>query len=845
MSTKRRLVISSDSDDDMPANEKHEKSKKATIPTKKRSKAVVVSDDDEDEQSPVSHKKTASKRSKKREESNTSSDEDELVRGIDDKKKKKGGKKELPAGQMTLDFMRKPSSSSSIKTEDEKKKAVGKNLVDPSDFFKNSPAPSASKLPKVAPKAAKVVKPSSPEKKISPSTKENTKTKKVSDDEFVDSDDSFDNFVPITASKKTPEKKKKETVKEEVTKKKETVKTKDSPKKDLSKKVLPKESPKKEVPKKTAPPPKVVSDSSSSSQVSTSSIVFPPKPEPVLSWVDKYKPKRAGELVGQHGEKSPMNKLLDWLKDWAKLNLGEGAKIKRPKPAPWMASQDGTAFKAALLSGSPGVGKTTCAYMACQQLGLKLVEMNASDVRNKKHLEQKIGELSGSHQIEEFFGTKKCVPQDNSKVHHVLIMDEVDGMSGNEDRAGISELIQIIKESKIPIICICNDRQHPKIRSLANYCYDLRFSKPRVEMIRSRMMTICSQEKMKIKVEDLDELIELSGHDVRQTIYNLQMRSKMTDAKIAKKDQAWGPFEAARRLLDSRTTLMEKQEMFFVDYGIMPLFVQENYLNMKNEKQSSLEAIRGLRKASDLISMGDLVDKQIRGGGSWKLLNEQSMLSAALPALATGGHLKAMLQFPSWLGKNSTAGKKKRLLQQLVQHTHLKVSAGTHSFATDYAPMLRQKITKPLLDHENDGIPTVIETMTEYDLIKDDSEALTEIVTWPGKIDPASKILSKVKAALTRTLNKTSRMLPYSMDDVSKGKKRGVNAIGIEMDEEGNLVEQFEEEDGESDNEDDKPTSSEVVIKTKTSGSSGTTKAARGGRGGARGGSRGGKGSKK
>ncbi|CAL2045961.1 unnamed protein product [Caenorhabditis brenneri] len=842
MSSKRKLVISSDSDDDMPAKAKQEKHKRAT-PTKKRTKQVILSDDDEEEER-VPLKKAAPKRSKKQDEteSDISSNEDELVRGSDEKKKRKGGKKELPAGQRTLDFMRKPStaaSSSSVKTEEQKKKTIEKTLVNPADFFKNSPAPSASKLPKVTAKVTKTVektygKPKTPVKTISPSTKENAKTKKVSDDEFVDSDDSFDTFTPITVKKKTPEKKKEPEKKEETPKKKET------PKKELA----------KEVPKKSAPP-KVASDVSSSSQVSTSSIDFPPKPkgpDPVLSWVDKYKPKRLGELVGQHGEKSPMNKLMDWLRDWAKHNLGEGAKIKKPKPAPWMASQDGTPFKAALLSGSPGVGKTTCAYMACQQLGLKLVEMNASDVRNKKHLEAKIGELTGSHQIEEFFGMKKSVPQDDSKVHHVLIMDEVDGMSGNQDRAGISELIQIIKESKIPIICICNDRMHPKIRSLANYCYDLRFSKPRVETIRSRMMTICSQEKVKISKEELDELIELSGHDVRQTIYNLQMRSKSSGAKVAKKDQAWGPFDAARRLLDSRTTLLEKQEMFFVDYGIMPLFVQENYLNMKNDKHTPQEAIRGMRKAADLISLGDLVDRQIRGGGSWKLLNEQSMLSAALPAMATGGHLKAMIQFPSWLGKNSTAGKKKRLLQQLVQHTHLKVSAGTHSFATDYAPMLRQKITKPLIEHEADGIPAVIDTMTEYDLIRDDAEALTEIVTWPGKIDPASKILSKVKAALTRTLNKTSRMLPYSIDEVSKGKKRGVNAIGIEMDEEGNLVEQFEEEDdgGESDNDDEKGTSSEVTVRTKSSGTSGTTKAARGGgRGGARGGARGGRGAKK
>ena len=63
-------------------------------------------------------------------------------------------------------------------------------------------------------------------------------------------------------------------------------------------------------------------------------------------------------------------------------------------------------------------------------------------------------------------------------------MDEVDGMAGNEDRGGMQELIQLIKKSHIPVICICNDRQSQKIRSLANHCFDLRFQRPRVEQIK-------------------------------------------------------------------------------------------------------------------------------------------------------------------------------------------------------------------------------------------------------------------------------------------------------------------------------------------------------------------------
>ncbi len=53
-------------------------------------------------------------------------------------------------------------------------------------------------------------------------------------------------------------------------------------------------------------------------------------------------------------------------------------------------------------------------------------------------------------------------------------MDEVDGV-GAGDRGGIQALIQVIKNTKTPIICICNDRMNKKLQSLIGYCYDLKF----------------------------------------------------------------------------------------------------------------------------------------------------------------------------------------------------------------------------------------------------------------------------------------------------------------------------------------------------------------------------------
>lgn len=68
----------------------------------------------------------------------------------------------------------------------------------------------------------------------------------------------------------------------------------------------------------------------------------------------------------------------------------------------------------------------------------------------------------------------------------LIIMDEVDGMSSG-DRGGISAIIDMIKKTRVPIICICNDRQATKIRSLAGHCYDIKFHKPDKRMIAKRL----------------------------------------------------------------------------------------------------------------------------------------------------------------------------------------------------------------------------------------------------------------------------------------------------------------------------------------------------------------------
>nr|CAD7395463.1 unnamed protein product [Timema cristinae] len=246
-------------------------------------------------------------------------------------------------------------------------------------------------------------------------------------------------------------------------------------------------------------------------------------------WVDRYKPTSTKQIIGQQGDKSNVKKLMRWLSNW---HANHSGKKKLARPSPWSKDDSGAFFKAALLSGPPGIatiykllvyilvfffsGKTTSAHLVCKELGFDIVEFNASDTRSKRLLHEDVSELLCNKSLFGYFKGESQVysfvlsadgSSNKPTAKHVLLMDEVDGMAGNEDRGGMQELIQLIKNTRIPIICMCNDRHHPKIRSLVNYCFDLGFSKPRLEQIRVRL------EDSSLPCAGLDFRCRGSSHD--------------------------------------------------------------------------------------------------------------------------------------------------------------------------------------------------------------------------------------------------------------------------------------------------------------------------------------------
>ncbi|WAR17961.1 RFC1-like protein [Mya arenaria] len=332
------------------------------------------------------------------------------------------------------------------------------------------------------------------------------------------------------------------------------------------------------------------------------------------------------------------------------------------------------------------------------------------------------------------------------------------------------ELVNLIKNTRIPIITMCNDRNHQKMRTLANYTFDLRFQRPRVEQIKGAVMSIAFKEGLTIPPPAVNEIILAANQDMRQVLHNLSMWTAADkavtydqvklDSKQAHKDIKLGPFDVCRKVFvggeETRNmTINDKADLFFHDYNIAPLFVQENYIH--------------------------------------------AMYASVIPGEYMRGNIGQMISFPSWLGKNSTTGKNDRILQELRTHMRLQISGDKRALNLDYLPFMRYSLTEPLVSREAEGVPDVIHMMDEYDIIKDDFDNILDVTKWPNSSDPLSKLSSKTKAAFTRQYNKEVHMTPYSTGAVAK-KKRGGGGGDLPdplgEGEEGGGPEEEEEEEG-------------------------------------------------
>lgn len=448
-------------------------------------------------------------------------------------------------------------------------------------------------------------------------------------------------------------------------------------------------------------------------------------------WVDRYAPKTLTDVIGH---KESIAQLTQWLKAWPASNRG------------------------ALISGPPGIGKSTMAHLIAKAAGYTITEYNASDTRSISMLRGMFG-----------LGMKRLQKE-------VVIMDEVDGFSA-QDRGGVGELADLIRKSNCPIICIANQLP-PKLAPLQKACLVVKCSRPVKSTIATAMLGLCKKEGVTISKAELETLCETGGNDIRSIVNQLQFSSGGTHAHsehpsaasrqsrlhppidgttpnpspsndVSQKDATLrlDLFSATQKLMSNkRVSLHEADDFVYVDYGMVPLMVQEAYLAASRSLDEAVAA-------SEQISFGDMMSTRQWKTQDWSLLPHVVHSTVATSRKVTGPCPFQI--FPQLLGKNSKKMKHRRWMEDVARSRGRSAS----SMRLDEAESLRTILLRPLASLKGDkgDLPAIQQLIQRLDVIRLSRDQLLENVceTVFGDID----VPTKVKTMFTREYNKGHSMV--------------------------------------------------------------------------------------
>ena len=199
-----------------------------------------------------------------------------------------------------------------------------------------------------------------------------------------------------------------------------------------------------------------------------------------MMWSEKYRPQRLIDLIGNEDARKSF---VEWFKKWRK----------------------GT--KPLLLVGPPGIGKTTMANLASRDFNFDMISLNASDVRNKKNIQEI---------LEPVLGNQTILGQP------MIFIDEVDGIHGRSDYGGVEALINILKESTIPIILAANNGSSDKMKKIKKVVKTIVLRPLPPRLLRLYLNMILEKENAQINPGILIKLISKSNGDIRSMLNSSQ-----------------------------------------------------------------------------------------------------------------------------------------------------------------------------------------------------------------------------------------------------------------------------------------------------------------------------------
>ncbi len=384
-----------------------------------------------------------------------------------------------------------------------------------------------------------------------------------------------------------------------------------------------------------------------------------------LPWIIKYRPRcidpKPGCLMHVVNQEQAKKLFVPWLRQWLSG--------KPPEK------------KAALFYGPAGCGKTSLVEAAAHEYGLELIEMNASDFRRKEDIER-VAKVAATQMS--LFGRKK-----------IILLDEVDGISGTADKGGLDAVLHLIEVTKHPIVMTANDPWDQKLRPLREASLMVPFYRLSERHMVEVLARICKLESVECEREALELLAKKAEGDLRSAINDLQaiaegygrVTKDLIQHLVASRDREYSPYEMLDHLFKARYAWQAKRAVTHanLDYETILEWINENISVAYEDPEDVWRAHEALARADQYLG-------RIKRTMDWSLLSYVFDLAGPGVALArkrSKWRFRYKFQYPEKIKLMAQTKEQRELREAIASHLAPKLLVSKTKFRSEVLPFLQ------------------------------------------------------------------------------------------------------------------------------------------------------------
>jgi len=329
------------------------------------------------------------------------------------------------------------------------------------------------------------------------------------------------------------------------------------------------------------------------------------------------------------------------------------------------------AKKSVILHGPPGVGKTSLAYAIAADLDAEILELNASDLRNKETISTIIGPATQQRSL--------------FKKHKIILVDEVDGVSATKDYGGLGELLALVEKSAFPLIITANDIWQKKFNLLRNKSVVVELKDVDYKIIKDILMRVCGKENCVVAEDTLTSIAIRARGDIRAALNDLQILAKTgVDAgtnETGERNKEQTIFSALQYVF--KNARINDKMIGVFDEVNMP--VDEIFLWLEENIPEEYTG-EELYLAFEALSHADVFRGRIRRQRHWRFMTYEYFflgpgIASAKKTNRTGwtSYKKPSRILKIWLNNQRTA-KKKSICEKYARKAHISLKTAMKDF---------------------------------------------------------------------------------------------------------------------------------------------------------------------